>query len=604
MIDDQGAIPDDQDTDTSMPTGDDGSADGMDVIQQVLDYGRKMNGIQFADAGGGSALGPNTQSNDNSEGAWTGSSFQRPQPSRGPLQITPGKFDPRQFMRQQGKNYAEGGPVDDDNAIPVGDADPVTVPIPQDDQQGAIPDDQAAAASDETPSFTGQLQKGIQQATDTLQPIGQAMQGAIASEPTPVTDAMQGGLKRFMRYLTGDAERPEVVAQAEAAVDPSNQMSPGDKKIATIKSAVQQGGPEVGWRFLQSYRQKYEALRQSAAAVADGTQDRPGDPAQAAQLATQAYTNVPDGTDVHFVASKGGFTATVTSGDKVLAQVPLSPQQFRQFIAGPHAQFDYVMETSPAVALQKIAGGGDQQASADNGQQQPAAPQAAPGAFKETTEAMNAMGKQPAGKSSEEDDGLEISNMSRLNTVANRLFPYVGQADQRNRWIAAQIEKAQQYGSAEKVAQNRADAMRDVAGVKAEAGIARAHTTGEYGLKREGVRQSGENTRQDTRTGAYRERTTSNADIARERMRSAEEMSRERNASTFAGKVAGNPLADPKTFEKAMGRPMSEFAQPGAAPPQAPTPQAPTPQAGGQQNTRIINGHQYMKVPGGWKRVQ
>jgi hypothetical protein len=542
----------------------DESDSGNDVVQQLLNYGRQKYGLGGEQQAGNIPAVPAGPGGDKPQDNPFGTKTPNPP-----------------FGKRNGvQSFEDGGAVEDDDQMTTG-----VIPDGEDNRypevnaiKGALnaqgkADAETAGVIADPEGISDGLSALKQGAQEGMQKIGGMISDgldALNQEPTTPNPAQQaagylgekaqqlGGViadqlqqfpknaRAIMSYLTGDAAHGQEVAKAEQMANPDGSKSPSQTKMDALVQAAKSGNPEAGWRLLQAYRQKYEAMRHSAAAVADG-----GDHSQAAQLATQAYTNLPDGLDVHFVNSRNGVTATVTQGDKVISQVPLSTQGFRQFLTDPKMQFDNALSTSPVVALQQAAQQGKQAfAGTPSGKEVPF-----PGTEGQTPQ-------QP-------DQDLQYGGRRDLEKIAHQLFPMVSQSAQRNAWIASQYEKGQQYASQENQAAEKGAQSTRRAEIAAgwHRDVAKMNTD----QRRDAANQHyGEG-------GAYDRRTAATA-----ANKAAELAARQGNAQMaaqlrLAGNIMNNPMSDPKDVAKAR-----ELIERNTGGQQAPAQQS-APQQGQQQ---------------------
>lgn len=171
--------------------------------------------------------------------------------------------------------------------------------------------------------------------------------GPLARPDTPAA--------RIIAMLKGEGSDPATTAQYEQAAAQQTQ-DPGDMKLFALAMAAQRS-PEDGLKVLQTHRGAYGASNAFAAAALDGNQQRPGSIEAAADAATKAYTNMPDGSNIKFAPTADGVTVTATrSGNQQpFLQTKLSTDQFRSWLRGPTGQFDNVLEMGGPNLIQQIA---------------------------------------------------------------------------------------------------------------------------------------------------------------------------------------------------------------------------------------------------------
>jgi len=252
------------------------------------------------------------------------------------------------------------------------------------------------------------------------------------------------GAKRFMAYLTGaDAVPGEVLTEAERAVDPEGKMSPSERKLLVIAQAKKNGGVEAGFGFLQAYRDKYNKLKAAASTAADK-----GDLNETARLATIAYSNLPDGSNMEFSVSNGAIHARAMRDGQVVKQMLFDPEEFGAFLRSPEAQFDAILKGGSENVMGKIS--------------KPAPTAAAPAAPKKAPSRMA---------------GVPDELLAR----ANSLYPWVGDEAQRLAYIRSEL--GQERDNATKI------------GVEQVKGLARtdsAQTRGTYQVQAEEAKQRGQ----------------------------------------------------------------------------------------------------------------
>jgi hypothetical protein len=123
------------------------------------------------------------------------------------------------------------------------------------------------------------------------QPGDDQQQGNGAQLPDP---------RKTMAYLAGAGNMPPDAAMAlEQRVDPQGQMDPAERKLSAVAAA---GTPQAQFSLLQHYRTRFNAYSAAAQAAMDQ-----GNMALAAQHATNAMSNVPNGHSVQFAPAKGGL---------------------------------------------------------------------------------------------------------------------------------------------------------------------------------------------------------------------------------------------------------------------------------------------------------
>ena len=281
-FDDGGSVSDSGDTNSS-PSLD----DALSTIKDTLNYGRQQAGMgQQANAapqGQGAQSGvipskPNDPNDPHDETYQENIDDQSPgNVTTGPAMSMYGLSGAAQGMSNARKmmGFADGGDVDDPSAEGMPAQPQTNQPAPQ---PGA------------------------------LQPqAGQPQQG-------------QPGPPKLVGYVMGaGAVSPDIARALEAKVDPQGTMDPTTRKMLAIQAAPDQ---QTKWGLMQNYRQQFNAHASFARAAATGTPQKPADMAAAAKAATDAFSNIPDGTQTTFQPTQGGVVAHIhhlTGGKKVMA---------------------------------------------------------------------------------------------------------------------------------------------------------------------------------------------------------------------------------------------------------------------------------------------
>jgi hypothetical protein len=201
----------------------------------------------------------------------------------------PGQSDGTTFL-------ADGGEIDDGDADDQSPDDNAPTPDPMSVIQNAL--------------GWGRQQMGLpqdffsqDQQPDEQQP-GYDDGGVIPEQPQQDDQQGDGAQlpdpRRTMAYLAGAGNMPPDAAMAlEQRADPQGQMAPSERKMAAVASA---GSPQAQFGLLQHYRTRFNAYSAGAQAAMDQ-----GNMAQAAQAATKAMENVPNGHNVRFAPAKGGL---------------------------------------------------------------------------------------------------------------------------------------------------------------------------------------------------------------------------------------------------------------------------------------------------------
>lgn len=197
--------------------------------------------------------------------------------------------------------------------------------------------------------------------------------GPEAAQPQPATPAEGGGLgqqlsnavdpskfapnaMRFIAWLKGEGDDPQKAAQYKQAAAQQFQGAPADANLMALAMAYQ-NSPDDGLGVLQNLRKTYDVSRSFAAAALNGNQQRPPNIAAAADAATKASDNLPDGTNLKFVPAGDGVIVTGTkagTNGRPFLQAQLSKPAFKQWLTGNEGQFDTVMENGSAATIQRL----------------------------------------------------------------------------------------------------------------------------------------------------------------------------------------------------------------------------------------------------------
>lgn len=492
----------------------------LDSVKDALDYGRQSHGLgggggeRPADGGGMDMSNlPESQNVDDRRGEYG--------------EGGPGKIMRRLRDNKAGNNsiyrYAEGGSVQDDDL--QGRTDESQVGLPGEDfyreqNEGLQKEMQQVPMPQRRP-----VPQGPQDDPERIRKAGEPKKETFYGGESP-GQMVRSGAKRIMAYLQGaDAMPPERVEELEQKADPDGSMDEGQRKIATIDAASKEGGPEAAWRVMQKYRKNYDTYRAHAAGALSH-----GDLRMAAESASKAYPNVPDGLSLQFAPTQGGVTAAVMQGSKPVDQFQLTVPQFNQWLQGNEGQYDHVMEVGAPKLLKSIAAGQgtpvqqvqtptQQQNRMTQGIAQPRQQAPQPDALPPTDQsdlrpfaapgvAQQQPGKYrptPAGYQSQEP---EESGYDAGDEKASRaMFPSIGQNGQRTGWLEGQ--KQQREKNRIEMAKAQREYVTTAAQIKANGGVEQSHVRAEGGERREIVKQTGEQGRADTRAGAYNKRTES-----------------------------------------------------------------------------------------------
>lgn len=270
--------------------------DAMNVIQDTLDYGRQKSGIG-------------------------GQGQQNQQDSQSGVLPTPGGFSANTELMRPSQNVEDQRPQtqvgQSDGPQPKMSASvSPSGPIPQQVQQPYPYGPRVGVARSATGA--GEIVGDPDQPNPANSFAGGGDMGDPAAngmppqpqtnQPTPQpgqTKTNASAPPSMVGYAMGsDAVSPDIVQALEAKVDPQGQMDGSTRKLLAIASAPDQ---QTQWGMMQHYRQKFNAYASFARAALQGSQQKPGDPVAAAKAATQAFENVPDGTQTTFQPAQGGI---------------------------------------------------------------------------------------------------------------------------------------------------------------------------------------------------------------------------------------------------------------------------------------------------------
>lgn len=322
-----GAIPDDVTGEDSPNTDVVDYTNAMAVVRKALDFGRQQHGLPAS----------------------------RPQQAQDTQEAD--SAIPDEEEQGDGESYAEGGMIEDEDvaaheaAFPdespeqmsPGEPDIVRPPISADnnsapqvgDEQTAIP------AQPETPLPQGDTGQTIQGG------LPQGDNGAIGTEPKPYDrsggllssgqppgaaphEMLRNGVQGVISYLQRSSAMPAPEAKA---LEASNAKP--DKNETTLATIASIGDEQKQFDYLQYKAKRYEFSLAHAYAATTGTRERPPSIDSALASANEAFTDLPDATDVRFRKGETGtieaYTRPLDSGSTVKAEkFTLSPDQFKE----------------------------------------------------------------------------------------------------------------------------------------------------------------------------------------------------------------------------------------------------------------------------------
>lgn len=485
--------------------------------------------------------------------------------------------------------FDEGGPVEDDGAIPAPDNTGEEA-APQEEQTLPTTNEGGMAPARAVGSVINQSQNAMQ---DLEQPSQSGMQAPH--------QALRNTGKAILSYLMGaDAADPQANKKFVAGVQAEHpDLSPDDANVVAVHKAFELGGPEAAWQMVQFNRMAYDAKQNFAFAALKGTQGKPPDVQAAAAAATQASQHVLDGSSAQFRATPDGFvTATVRGPTGQQTSMQMSPTDFARYLnVGADGQYDHVMENGGVPGtLQKISSAGAQggkgakpsQSMADtyddddtdNGNMSPI--------YRKGTANGSNFGKTPSTLDLSDGKDEVYQPKDDLESRANKRFPSASQYEQRNAWIAAQQDQAANARRGIRKSEAEGVVKRDVAAITGGSRVNSAEkradgTVGAANVRADASREH---------TQAMRDTVTQRLNAQAEREGDINKRSDLRNSVALINGAgfaqlgtqqqqaildrAGIPREQHQSFLDGL---LGRSAAPQAPTPQAPTPQAPTPQA-------------------------
>ena len=290
--------------------------------------------------------------------------------------------------------------------------------------------------------------------------IATAPREDLVSEDNPQGNRM----KALVSYLMGAdaAPLPEITARSRQ-VDPTGQMPESERNVLSVAAA---GSPEEAWKLVQGHRQAFNAKQAFGYAALNGTPQKPPDIEAAIDAANKAQAHVLDGTDVRFMRSPSGVTATV-SGPEGRQQINLSPEQFRAYLnVGGEGQFDKLMQAGVPTALKNLASQGQGQRMARQAPQRPQREQIP--------------GRVETPPQQEEFNKNDVGYSPQLEARAQQIFPWASQSQQREAWLAQQAARESEQGNKLDIAEMQSTGRVKSAEVRGNAQVQA------QGLKNEG----------------------------------------------------------------------------------------------------------------------
>lgn len=386
MMAEGGVIPDDEDMlgDDSPNTDITDYTGAMKIVREALNYGRQQHGLpasrpqQANDKEDDSAIPDEPESNDDNQEESTesyaeGGAIEDDDVAAHELEF-PDDLPPESEYPPAERGLLQRDIDASNNATPdreqygrpvvVDDPDAVHPPVSGNNLSEEDIRRGLAATSGDNSGF-GPVESPLVRGDDNS---GMGPVAALPETPeqggTPEVDPMgnstgRGNPQQIMRYLQRADAMPEPQAKAlEQSVAP--QAGP-DKNAITMQAVVAAPTEQDKFAYLQRNAKRYEFALSHARAALEGTRERPANLDAAVASATEAFTNLPDATNVRFQKDVHGVKALVHNldGKGGEQQYNLSPEQFAKLTnVGGDGQFDKVMAAGGARGvLEQLTGG-------------------------------------------------------------------------------------------------------------------------------------------------------------------------------------------------------------------------------------------------------
>jgi len=220
-------------------------------------------------------------------------------------------------------------------------------------------------------------------------------------------------------------------------------LPPGNQNLMAIDAAVQRGDTKGAQALMQANRLAWGSQQGAALAAINGVQGKPADLNAAIDAANKAEQHVIDGSNVKFShAGDGKITATVTMATGGPPQtIPLTVDQFRQFLNLGDNHWDKLMNRTVPATLQMLSSG-----------QMYIGPQAKPRARQDASVSGPGGTETPSRgdpwtKAFEDEHGPERTKFDpktddELLYRSHRIFPDGQNESARQQWIVAQKQQA------------------------------------------------------------------------------------------------------------------------------------------------------------------
>ncbi len=336
-----GVIPEDDEGEGSPNTDVVDYTGAMKIVKQALNYGRQQHGLPAS----------RPQQADDQEQQDT---------------AIPDDTAAESGDEGEASSYAEGGVIEDDieasnNATDDGPqyGRPEQVPVAENGEAPPISSDNSS------PPQVGDEQTAIPSEPAASGAIPQGDDNSVGTPALPQGDNGEapGGNntianpQQVMRYLQrAGAMQPEQAKAVEASVA---QPDKNATTLAAVQKLASQGDEQPAFDYLQYKAKRYEAFMAHAAAALNGTRERPPSLDAAIASANEAFTDLPDPTDVRFRKGEGGVEAYVRPLDPAMGKgqrYNLSIDQFKQLTApGGAAQWDKAIAAGADGLIKQIA---------------------------------------------------------------------------------------------------------------------------------------------------------------------------------------------------------------------------------------------------------
>lgn len=441
-------------------------ASAMDVVNQVLNYGRKKYGL------------PGNRDEQAPDQARPSMNDATAAPMNKPFALPDATTrDDQGNSEEEPPAYADGGAVEDDTAT-------VTPAQPDQDQAGVLP-------------AQGQQQM-----------------------PPQITAYLSGKTNLNSKHAD----------QIEKAVDPHGQMHERERRLMAVQTVAEKLGPDPAFDLMQFYRQKYDAYRALARAATNGVQqhkkptqafadggtvdeDTADDPTGAVQTQEQDSSSPKEERRKRWAREQGVLDANATPTDQPdtgpSRDNPLSPDSIKEkalelyskawsylpthmplpvevvrrwsnYINGPSSLYDTVLENTKqpsAETSQAVAG--------------PTAPSS-----DAVTEAhVSDENTATAGKREGAGSKFKPTVAQPLDPVkqsqAQALHPWASQGQERSKFLEGDVQEQGKQESAERIATLHGEQLANAAQTRANTSTANNQNTNETRRRGQDIQAKG-----------------------------------------------------------------------------------------------------------------